>query len=310
MSTDVKITRMLARRSELNPTGGPQAAWTAIAHANRIFGPQGWSREVLEMRNAANREREGVNTSAYVARVRLTVNMPDGPVIRDSHGCGEGRGRNPFEAHDQGLKAAELDATLRALATFGNAFGLAVFSGAGPSKTPRKKARTSNPNPDTPGADSGSESGSPPNLPAPDNARPPRSEGPEQGEEDAEQTLSEGSGSSPVVPPDYDYSAMMAPKLRRVRSPAHLGFVRAQPCLICGRTPSDAHHLRFVQPRAMARKVSDEFTVPLCRRHHDLLHRDPDEQGWWQAFGIDPLVAAAELWEESRQLVSASGQPG
>jgi len=310
MSTDIKITRMLARKSELNPAGGPQAAWTAIAHANRIFGPQGWSREVLEMRNAANREREGINTSAYVARVRLTVAMPDGPVIRDSHGCGEGKGRTPFEAHDQGLKAAELDATLRALATFGNAFGLAVFSGAGPSKAQRKKAADLKPDPASPRSEPGSENGAPPNPPEPGDAQPPQSEDPDGSEVGADQTMSEGPGSSPVALADYDYSAMLAPKLRRVRSPAHLGFVRSQPCLICGRTPSDAHHLRFVQPRAMAKKVSDEFTVPLCRRHHDLLHRDPDEQGWWQAFGIDPLVAAAELWEESRQLISAPGQTG
>ena len=90
------------------------------------------------------------------------------------------------------------------------------------------------------------------------------------------------------------------PKLTRRRSPAHLAHVRAQPCLICGRSPVDAHHLRFVQPRAMAKKVSDEYTVPLCRRHHDLLHRDPDEAGWWAAFGIDPLAIADELWRESQ----------
>lgn len=98
-----------------------------------------------------------------------------------------------------------------------------------------------------------------------------------------------------------DMGAMLIPKLRRLRSPAHLAFVRAQPCLVCGRSPVDAHHLRFVQPRAMGRKVSDEFTVPLCRYHHGLLHRDPDEQGWWQAMGIDPLAAALELWEESEK---------
>ena len=46
-----------------------------------------------------------------------------------------------------------------------------------------------------------------------------------------------------------------------------------QPCLICGRKPSDPHHLRFAQPRALGRKASDEFTVPLCRIHHRLAHR-------------------------------------
>lgn len=306
MSTDIKIARMLARKGELNPAGGPQAAWTAIAHANRIFGPQGWSREVLEMRNAANREREGMHTSAYVARVRLTVQMPEGPVTRDSHGCGEGKGRTPFEAHDHGLKAAELDATLRALATFGNAFGLAVLSGADAGKTPRKTPAR----PKQSSEATGPKSGPARVLAAPDGEPQPSPGEPDEDGEGAKALKAEGTGALSATLAKYDDSAMLSPKLRRVRSPAHLGFVRSQPCLICGRTPSDAHHLRFVQPRAMARKVSDEFTVPLCRRHHDLLHRDPDEQGWWQAFGIDPLVAAAELWEESRQLVSAPGQAG
>src|SRR5262249_26327162 len=49
----------------------------------------------------------------------------------------------------------------------------------------------------------------------------------------------------------------------RKRDKAHRDFVCSQSCLICGRSPSDAHHLRFGQPRALGRKVSDEFTVPL-----------------------------------------------
>ena len=57
-------------------------------------------------------------------------------------------------------------------------------------------------------------------------------------------------------------------KTRRLRNKNHLDFVSAQPCLICGRQPCDAHHIRFAQPRALGRKVSDEFTVPLCRIHH------------------------------------------
>ena len=54
----------------------------------------------------------------------------------------------------------------------------------------------------------------------------------------------------------------------RRRNKAHLAFVGAQPCLVCRRFPCDAHHLKFAQPRALGRKVSDEFTVPLCREHH------------------------------------------
>jgi hypothetical protein len=61
-------------------------------------------------------------------------------------------------------------------------------------------------------------------------------------------------------------------KPSRSRNKAHLRFVASQPCLVCQRTPCDAHHIKFAEPRAMGRKVSDEFTVPLCRDHHYQLH--------------------------------------
>jgi len=86
----------------------------------------------------------------------------------------------------------------------------------------------------------------------------------------------------------------------RHREPAHLRFVMTQPCLLCGRTPSDAHHLRFAQPRALGRKVSDEFTVPLCRTHHRQAHQTGNEAKWWQAMDrdVDPLEIAKGLWDE------------
>ncbi len=68
-------------------------------------------------------------------------------------------------------------------------------------------------------------------------------------------------------------------------------------CLVCGRKPSDAHHLRFAQPRALGRKVSDEYTVPLCRLHHRAVHHSGDETHWWAEAGIDPLAAAERLWK-------------
>jgi hypothetical protein len=89
-------------------------------------------------------------------------------------------------------------------------------------------------------------------------------------------------------------------KTVRLRDKGHRKFVSLQPCLICGRSSSDAHHLRFAQPRAMGRKVSDEFTVPLCRSHHRDLHRRGDEQAWWDAVGIDPLPLALGLWQRGR----------
>src|SRR5262249_48548865 len=70
-------------------------------------------------------------------------------------------------------------------------------------------------------------------------------------------------------------------KTVRLRDKEHRKFVSRQPCLVCGRTPSDPHHLRFVQPYALGRRVSGEFTVPLCRVHHRDLHRQGDEAAWW-----------------------------
>ena len=91
-------------------------------------------------------------------------------------------------------------------------------------------------------------------------------------------------------------------KPRRIRDRDHLRFVAQQPCLICGRQPCDAHHLRFTQSRALGRKVSDEFTVPLCRGDHRELHRHGDEAAWWSNAGIDPTKTARELWLTSHPL--------
>jgi ERF superfamily len=95
-----------------------------------------------------------------------------------------------------------------------------------------------------------------------------------------------------------DAVALMKPV--RKRDKAHRDFVRSQPCVICGRRPSDAHHIRFGQPRALGRKVSDEFTVPLCRVHHRDLHRVSNEKKWWEATKIEPIEIAQKLWRETR----------
>ena len=86
---------------------------------------------------------------------------------------------------------------------------------------------------------------------------------------------------------------------KRLRDKGHLRFVASQPCLVCGRQPSDPHHLRFAQPRALGLKVSDEFTVPLCRGHHRQ-HQVGDEMAWWNDLDINALEIAKGLWEESR----------
>ena len=101
-----------------------------------------------------------------------------------------------------------------------------------------------------------------------------------------------------------DKSTLALQEPRRIRDKEHLRFVAQQSCLVCGRSPSDPHHLRFTQSRALGRKVSDEFTVPLCRGHHREVHRSGDEAAWWQTAGIDPTVAARALWLQAHPLRS------
>jgi len=86
---------------------------------------------------------------------------------------------------------------------------------------------------------------------------------------------------------------------KRLRDKAHLKFVASQPCLICERQPSDPHHVRYAQARALGLKVSDEFTVPLCRGHHRQLHQAGNEETWWKNLNIDPLAIAKQLWEQT-----------
>ena len=92
----------------------------------------------------------------------------------------------------------------------------------------------------------------------------------------------------------------VAAKAIRLRDKEHCKFVAAQPCVVCGRTPAETHHIRFAQPRALNRKVSDEYTIPVCRLHHRELHRYGDEASWWAGVNIDPLPIALELWQRSR----------
>ena len=105
-----------------------------------------------------------------------------------------------------------------------------------------------------------------------------------------------------TVPRASTRANLAHPEPRRVRDREHVRFVAKQPCLICGRRPSDPHHLRFAQHRALGRKVSDEFTVPLCRGHHREVHRCGDEAAWWQKAGIDPTASARALWLQTHPL--------
>jgi ERF superfamily len=122
---------------------------------------------------------------------------------------------------------------------------------------------------------------------------PPASVGGSQG-------IDRGNTANRLQPKGIDKSVLAVSAPRRYRNKEHLRYVTLQPCLLCARKPSDAHHLRFVQPRALGRKTSDEFAVPLCRIHHRAAHRAGDERAWWKAAGIDPLKIARKLWKDTR----------
>jgi hypothetical protein len=105
-----------------------------------------------------------------------------------------------------------------------------------------------------------------------------------------------------------DKSILTVSAPRRYRNREHLRYVAQQACLLCGRKPSDPHHLGFTQPRALGRKVSDEFAVPLCRGHHRAVHRSHDERVWWRQAGIDPIKVARRLWRQTRGMSQRRSQ--
>jgi hypothetical protein len=115
------------------------------------------------------------------------------------------------------------------------------------------------------------------------------------------QRPSDNDGGSVRNEPSVQAVVVISKPLRQ-RDREHLKFVAAQSCLICGRAPSDAHHIKFAEQRAMGRKVSDKFTVPVCRLHHRELHRRGNERVWWQKQGIEPLAVAAALWKKSHDV--------
>ena len=296
--------------------------WYAISEANRIFGFDGWNRETVESKCVLTRENRGTFLAVYIARVRVTVHADDATIVREGHGTGEGHGTSPGEVHDIALKVAETDATKRALATFGKPFGLELYRGGRTTSSQKfLPSQTDVPGPAVPA----------PAVPVPADAnihpddttpipRPSRYYGRRQdlvtrdraqGRRALEGRPSAGSSiivpASPgLVPAQIDKSVLAIAEPKRLRDKAHLRFVASQPCLICGRQPSDPHHLRFAQPRALGLKVSDEFTVPLCRGHHRQLHQAGNEVAWWENLKINALPIAKGLWEQTRPKSAAT----
>ena len=315
--------------------------WRAIAEANRIFGYDAWDRETLSIKCLWRGERRGLHECSYAAKVRVLVRA--GPVVirRDGTGCGHGSSWSAGEAHELAVKEAETDALKRALVTFGNPFGLALYDptrarvrgGRAKSDTVGDQWKLLNSNAEVlqvfEKADdyvlsvaANIEAAEDPealhafwanNL---DTLTEIRSQYPEL-EGNSRSHPCERLGSlyrqktRRLGRPHQDQqrnghivdkSVLALGEPKRVRDRAHLENVARQPCAICGRKPSQAHHLRFVQRRALGRKVSDEWVVPLCSIHHRQLHKTGDEKNWWADHGIAPIPLAESLWERSRSI--------
>src|SRR3974377_1157332 len=273
--------------------------WYALSKTKRILCFDGWSRETIESRCVLARENKGIFLAVYIARVRVTVQADGASIIREGHGTGEGRGTSPGEVHDIALKAAETDATKRALATFGKPFGLELYRGGRPITTEKPLSvlppmarnepmplsshdtqTAAIPNQRVAGAPVGFHPDDTTPLPRPsrfygrrqDLVTRERAQGRRslnaEGRPSVEDSIILPLSSPTLVPAPIDKSLLTLAEPKRLRDKAHLKFVASQPCLVCGRQPTDPHHLRFAQPRALGMKVSDEFAVPLSRGHH------------------------------------------
>jgi DNA recombination protein Rad52 len=317
-------------------------AWHAIAEANRIFGFDGWDRETLSTACVWKGRLAGREACSYIAHVRVRVRAGTTEIVREGSGSGNGFGAYPGEAHELALKEAETDAMKRALATFGNSFGLALYDKTkrGVTKSRRKPARLklavlsprgrpvrTHEDPVAYCADIRKrlqDLETPPALKAfwnrnSDTVDRLRAALPDlksdKGQHYADllltlftSRLKELVENPPTAEPEapteedrkpIDKSALAIAAPRIIRDKDHRRYVAKQVCLVCGRLPSQAHHLRFAQPRAMGRKVSDEWTVPLCATHHGTLHHTGDEQSWWSEHGIKPIPEAERLWRQS-----------
>jgi recombination DNA repair RAD52 pathway protein len=316
--------------------------WHVIAEANRIFGYDAWDRHTLCTRCVWSGSANHHYAAAYIAKVRIAVRAGAITITREGCGSGDAKASTPGEAHELAIKGAETDATKRALATFGNPFGLALYdrelagvrnrkalnvstedyrgpwllslpSGAGQSFNRAdefiaalSKALTEandieqlfgiwERNVDTMRAINRQTNRSTPRgVIAHNLVAQLKSRAIALAKQNVEPTSNASQGDQ--AQPKIDKSILALSEPKRVRSKEHLRFVAQQPCVICGRTPAQAHHIRYAQPRGLSLKVSDEFTVPLCAIHHSENHTTGDERQWWREHKVDPLGVAQELW--------------
>ena len=394
--------------------------WHVIDEANRVFGFDAWDRETLSADCVYQDGRLNPKACTYTARVRIRVRAGDTLVYRDGSGVGHGSGTTLGEAHESALKEAETDATKRALTTFGNLFGLALYDKeqAGVRRKPKtvgaavvaapwillgaegealarhdrpqsfctdlrqrinraagleeletlwsrqaealSRLRAEWPELKTvhglhyaeilgqvyedqkvrlieggrdgvaesrstwETGDEGSEVAGEESTAVETIADDPSAVAAsvtnkgvaipaKGGDISASATAHDGVAAPTMrsdisVPSrDIDKSTLPLGAPKRLRDREHLLFVGSLPCLVCGRSPAHAHHLRFAQPRAMGSKVSDEWTVPLCPIHHRSLHDMGVEAEWWQAKGIDAKGEAETLWRQRHRNPAVAG---
>jgi DNA recombination protein Rad52 len=343
--------------------------WHAIAEANRIFGFDCWNRETVRADCVWQGANNGKSACSYTAQVRVSVRAGDSVICREGCGSGSGFGKSLGEAHEKALKEAETDAMKRALSTFGNPFGLALYD---KEQKCVKQSRSRQAGKPLSWSIFGSEgkkisdyydpidfcSSMKQNLEAINDCSEfmafwrnnqemvaklreflpdlQTEQGRHYGailstlyttrlqefaakKSKAKETVKSKSkievGKEEIVvgntainlnpdtvipsPSGTNTAKPIPPHCKRVRNKEHLRFVSSKSCLICGRSPSHAHHIKFAQPRAMGRKVSDEWVVPLCYIHHRALHERGDEKAWWEQNKIDPIEEAERLWEDS-----------
>ena len=227
--------------------------WYAISEANRIFGFDGWNRETVDSRCVLARENRGSFLAVYIAKVRITVHTDGATIVRDGHGSGEGRGTSPGEVHDIALKAAETDATKRALATFGKPFGLELYrkDKFQSLQSPEGVAPVTSSPPTQPRAGFHPDDMTPIPRPSHYYGRRHHSTGkdffpkikPDINSNTAGPPLAAAASEDPKQD-RIDKSQLTLGEAKRLRDKAHLKFVASQPCLVCGRNPSDPHHAR------------------------------------------------------------------
>ena len=335
--------------------------WHVISEANRIFGYDAWDRRTVATKCVSNSGNGQQHFAAYTAKVRITVRAGEVTIVREGSGTGEGRGFTPGQAHEIALKSAETDGTKRALSTFGNPFGLALYDREQLGIRKRRDLRSATAlGPWVLRSETGVERSSfntPSEFAAALRAAMSAARDIEilfalwehnvetvrainrsldqhhlqksglaaqlvahlkqcaialAKRTDATQANSKGITSTQRHPQSaaakIDKSVLTIGEPRRIRCKEHLRYVASQPCAICGRVPSHAHHIRYAQSRGLGLKVSDEFTVPLCAIHHRDLHTTTKERAWWQQQKMDPLIIARALWQESRSRNNGSAE--